>query len=321
MKCNSNFSFSRRLPLFQFRQKVSPCSFSFLLPNTSAIKTFAVNCSSRRPEGRHRRGKPNNPLDFFFKPVVITIAVTATAAIVLSGRGNPNVPAYSGMSDSDTLLDLSSVDEQRKIELLQKKIEDLVRKGKLSDAFAVVDDMIAIRPRDNEGHLLKAHLYYHGGFFESARVIFEAILKKDPLVVEAYHGLMMIAAQEDNKNSGGNLQRVLDGIESAMETCKVENWRDDLRDFKLLMSQVAVMNGNYDNAITLYSELIDDDPKDFRPYLCQGVVYTLLSREDEADKNFSKYKTLVPKDHPYAKYFERDMTVMKSFGQQRPTVE
>ncbi|KAL9668705.1 hypothetical protein QQ045_006243 [Rhodiola kirilowii] len=68
-------------------------------------------------------------------------------------------------------------------------------------------------------------------------------------------------------------------------------------------------------ALKVYQELVKEEPTDFRPYLCQGIIYTLLKKSDEAEKQFQKYKRLVPKEHPYAQYFDDNMIATKVFSQ------
>ncbi|RZC82103.1 hypothetical protein C5167_044887 [Papaver somniferum] len=88
----------------------------------------------------------------------------------------------------------------------------------------------------------------------------------------------------------GELQNVLRRIENAMEKCKKEN---------------------YSEALNVYHEPVKEEPRDFRPYLCQGTIYILLRKTEEAAKSFEKYQKLVPKDHPYHRYFEDNMMATK----------
>ena len=53
----------------------------------------------------------------------------------------------------------------------------------------------------------------------------------------------------ENSEPGGSMEVVLKRIESAMDKCKKEKKNSDLRDFKLLVAQVRVMEEMYLNAI------------------------------------------------------------------------
>jgi Flp pilus assembly protein TadD len=84
----------------------------------------------------------------------------------------------------------------------------------------------------------------------------------------------------------------------------------EAREFKLLIAQVKVMEEDFTGALKVYEEIAKQEPSDFRPHLCQGVVYTLLRKNDEAEKQFEEYRKLVPKNHPYKKYFEDNTKIL-----------
>lgn len=44
-------------------------------------------------------------------------------------------------------------------------------------------------------------------------------------------------------------------------------------------------------------ELVIEEPMDFRSYLCQGIICTLLRNKDEAEKKSEQFEKLVPKNH------------------------
>lgn len=198
------------------------------------------------------------------------------------------------------------------VEGLKSLMEVKIKNRKLQEAVDVIERLIQLEPDDKEWPLLKAHLYSYSGESELAKLGFEEILSANPLTVEAYHGLVMAVSQSD---SGDELNQVLKRIEAAMERCKKEKKKEDLRDFKLLVAQIRVIEGKYNDALKVYQELVKEEPRDFRPYLCQGIIYTLLRKKDEAEKQFQKYRRLVPKGHPYARYFDDNMIATRVFSQ------
>ncbi|VVB12970.1 unnamed protein product [Arabis nemorensis] len=136
----------------------------------------------------------------------------------------------------------------------------------------------------------------------SAAKGFEEILTKDPLRVEAYHGLVMAYSDSESKLSELEVR-----INVAIEKCKKEDKRKEFRDFMLLIAQIKVIEGNPVEAIRVYQELVKDEPRDFRPYLCQGLIYTLMKKKDEAEKQFEQFRRLVPENHPYKEYFDANV--------------
>jgi Flp pilus assembly protein TadD len=99
----------------------------------------------------------------------------------------------------------------------------------------------------------------------------------------------------------------VDEIVKFLEEKKMES---EAREFKLLIAQAKVMEEDFSGALKVYEEIAKEEPSDFRPYLCQGVVYTMLRKNDEAEKQFEEYRKLVPENHPYKKYFEDNTKIL-----------
>lgn len=194
---------------------------------------------------------------------------------------------------------------------LKGLMEVKIKTRKFEEAIGIINRLIEVEPFEKEWPLMKAHVCNYSGDIESAKLGFEEVLSKDPFAVEAYHGLVMVASQSDEDEMEG----VVKSIESAVEQCKKAKKKEELRDFKLLLAQVRVVEGKYVDALKVYQELVKEEPRDFRPYLCQGIIYTLLKKPKEADTQFEKYRRLVPKGHPYARYFEDNMNATKMFSQ------
>ncbi|KAF6148866.1 hypothetical protein GIB67_014237 [Kingdonia uniflora] len=138
---------------------------------------------------------------------------------------------------------------------------------------------------------------------------------KPPFLVEAYHGLVLSMATTQLESESGelDLDEVVERIKNAMERCEKES----VLDFKLSVAQVRVIEGKFMDALKVYEELVKEEPRDFRPYLCQGIVYMLLKKEDEAEEQFEMYREFfdetvllrlfdetVPREHPYVRYFD-----------------
>ncbi|KAI5586028.1 hypothetical protein POPTR_006G213600v4 [Populus trichocarpa] len=271
------------------------------------------------------------PLNQSLTTIIKTTSITLTAAAVLfftRFNSKPAIasPVAASSSTADPTKESSkenvSFEEQERalqdhlaqnpsdVEALRSLMEVRIKSKKLQEAIEVVDRLIELEPNEDEWPLLKSQIYTYSGDFESAKDGFEAVLQKDPLRVEAYHGLVMA-----NSESGGSLEVVLKRIESAMNKCKKEKKNSDLRDFKLLIAQVRVMEEKYFDALKVYEELVKEEPRDFRPYLCQGMIYTLLRKKDEAEKKFEQFKKLVPKNHPYREYLVENMFATNFFSE------
>ncbi|KAJ6689467.1 hypothetical protein OIU85_005833 [Salix viminalis] len=71
---------------------------------------------------------------------------------------------------------------------------------------------------------------------------------------------------------------------------------------------------NVEEALKSYQELSKEDPKDFRPYVCRGMIYSLLDRNEEAKQQFAKYRELSPKKFEVEGYLRTSLSRMKLFG-------
>ncbi|XWS67001.1 hypothetical protein CRYUN_Cryun05aG0248900 [Craigia yunnanensis] len=189
-------------------------------------------------------------------------------------------------------------------------MEVRIKSKKLQQAIEVIDRLIELEPEDTEWPMLRAQIHSYGGDFELSKNEFEEILAKDPVRVEAFHGLVMAYSE-----SGQKLKELEKRIEGAMEKCKKEKKNKDFRDFKLLIAQIRVIEGNHSEALKVYEGLVKEEPRDFRPYLCMGIIYSLLKKKDEAEKQFDKFRKLVPRNHPYREYFVDNMVATKLFAE------
>ncbi|GFZ02310.1 tetratricopeptide repeat (TPR)-like superfamily protein [Actinidia rufa] len=250
---------------------------------------------------------PHTPLPLSLLKTVTVAALTAAA--VFFARFNlkpltaeailPPMPAETAVRRD---LDDYAISNPDDVEALKRLMESKIKNRKVDEAIALVKELIRHEPDDYEWRLLKSHFHLYNQDLDLAKLGFNEVLEKEPFMVEAYHGLVTVASQGDSESELKELEK---RIEDAMERCKREKGEDDLRDFKLLIAEIRVIEGKMIEALSLYQELEKEDPNDFRFYLCQGIVYTMLKKKDEAEKQFEKYRRLVPEGHPYNEYLDK----------------
>ncbi|POO02432.1 N-terminal acetyltransferase A, auxiliary subunit [Trema orientale] len=292
------------------------------------FKSFAIRASSSSSQNPKPSLLPT--LASIASPILKTttcVAVAAAALLLVRFHHKPAIAAptappsaavqESSENVSDEDLERAIEDELSRnpddVEALRSLMEVRIKANKLQEAVQVLDRLIELQPDDDEWPVLKANLHSYMGELELAKYEFEEILKKDPLRVEAYHGLVMAASQSgDGENK---LRDMTKRVEEAMKRCEKLRNKSEVRDFKLLIAQIRVMESNYTDALKLYQELAKDEPRDFRPYLCQGIIYTLLRKKNEAEQQFDKFRRLIPKEHPYREYFDDNMFATKLFSQ------
>ncbi|EPS58056.1 hypothetical protein M569_16759 [Genlisea aurea] len=318
-------------PLSSLCFRFSPPPRSLQLSAKASLGDSSHETANRRRNGSelHVSERPvsYSPISASLKAIAVT--AVAGAAIFFSGFGlslNPP-PALANSSpptaeraeedsvmveETEKFLEDQFHSDQCDLEGLKMLMEIKIKNKKIPEAIQVIDKLIELQPDDSEWPMLKFHLHSYNEDFELAKNGFAQLLQKDPARVEAYHGLVTVAAQQDSVEE---LTILEEKIHEAIKLCKRDNKRDDARDFKLLLAQIKVVQSRYEDALKQYEELVKEEPRDFRPYLCQGIIYTLLKKNNEAEKNFDKYRRLIPKGHPYANYFNDNMVATKLFAQ------
>uniref|UniRef100_A0A2N9HRC5 Uncharacterized protein n=1 Tax=Fagus sylvatica TaxID=28930 RepID=A0A2N9HRC5_FAGSY len=279
-----------------FPRPISSLSFRtpslFPSSQSSPFKSSSIKASSSGTPLHHQPQNPKPQLSQTLIPILKATCATLAAAAALffiQYHHKPSIAATTAppptVESTDTA---SSIEEQLSqdpddTEALKSLMELRIKARKFKEAIE-----------------------------ELARKEFEEILEKDPLRVEAFHGLVMVSSEQSDENS---LKDVSIRVEEAMEKCDKLGRKSDVRDFKLLVAQINVVEGYYLEALKVYQELVKEEPRDFRPYLCQGILYTLLKKKDEAEKQFDKFRRLVPKNHPYKEYFDDNMFATKLLAQ------
>ncbi|KAA8516475.1 hypothetical protein F0562_017019 [Nyssa sinensis] len=313
-----------------FSRPISSLPFRIPPPSSSPSLKLSIKASSSAFSDpllpNPRNSKPQlfqtlNPVPFSLLKTIFIAAVASTALFFARFNLKPLIaapiapPPYVESTTNDAAdeeiekaLEEHLISHPDDIQALRNLMEVKIKSRKVHEAINTIEQLIKLEPNETELPLLKAHMYCYSGDLEMAKLGFNEVLSKDPLRVEAYHGLVMTVSQAD---FGRELKEIEKRIGEGIEMCKKEKKKEDLRDFKLLIAQIRVIEGSYNDALKVYQELVKEEPMDFRPYLCQGIIYTLLKKKDKAEKQFQKYRRLVPKGHPYARFFDDNMIATK----------
>ncbi|KAK7355670.1 hypothetical protein VNO80_14930 [Phaseolus coccineus] len=209
---------------------------------------------------------------------------------------------------SETLSDERTAAEQLSDDVLELEslLRTKIRASEIDEALLVLDRLIELDPEELEYPFVKAHLRLVNGENELAAKGFEDLLQRDPFHVETYRCLLMLISETKAPTI-----ELLKKTEEAVKVCAEQERDSEVRDFKLLIAQLKVIDGDLSDAMKVYEELEKEEPQDFRPYLGQGIVYTMLKKNDEAEKQFEKFRTLVPDNHPYKLYFEDNSRILE----------
>lgn len=207
------------------------------------------------------------------------------------------------------------------VKLLQENPKDVValkmvvnvkmRSGKTKEALEYVERLIKIEPSEMEWRLLQALCHEMLGNLGKAKSLFKNILKQRPLLLRALHGLAMVM----HKNHEG--PAVFEMLERALEVARLEKRVNEERNVRILIAQMHIVKGNFEEALENFQALVNENPRDFRPYLCQGIIYSLLDKKKEAEEYFEIYRSLVPDEFPHRGFLDDVVLAAKTESRQQ----
>ncbi|KAK4482853.1 hypothetical protein RD792_010025 [Penstemon davidsonii] len=194
------------------------------------------------------------------------------------------------------------------IDALKKLLQEKLEVGEDEESLSILKKLSSAQPDNLEWKFLIARVSNELGKVEEARDAFEEILAKNPLSFEALfeNALLM--------DKSGERESVMGRLEVALSVAENEKKVKEARDVKLIMAQMQFLQKNVEEALRSYEELVNEDPSDFRPYFCKGMIFSLLDKNEEAREQFAKYRELSPKKFEVEGYLRTPLSRMKLFG-------
>ncbi|KAL7144787.1 hypothetical protein ABFS83_07G035800 [Erythranthe nasuta] len=194
------------------------------------------------------------------------------------------------------------------IDALKKLLQEKLDSGEDEESLSILRKLSSAQPENPEWKFLIARVSNELGKIEDARDAFEQILSRNPLSFDALfeNALLM--------DRSGERVAVMRRLEQALQFAENENKTKEARDVKLIMAQMQFLHKNVDEALRSYDELAKEDPSDFRPYFCKGMIFSLMDKNVEAREQFAKYRELSPKKFEVEGYLRTPLSRMKLFG-------
>lgn len=247
----------------------------------------------------------------FTKPV---IALPAQKSSVSQNMEEERDIRNERVEDEDMFLKILEKNP-RDVEALKVVMYGKIRKGKTKEAVEYVERLIDVQPGEVEWRLLQALSYEMMGELSKAKRLFKEILEKRPLLLRALHGLALVMHK---KNEGSAL---FDMLYKALEVARHEKRVTEERSIRILIAQMHVVQGNLEEGLKKFQDLVNDNPRDFRPYLCQGIIYSLQDKKKEAEEQFKVYRSLVPEEFPQRGFLDDVMLSAKTKSREHLTKE
>lgn len=296
---------------FQYKRQISPNPF-----------TYHSVISSSLPS----RKKISDILTERFVTFLLGSVIFIGGSFISMGylRARPAVASpvsQESMGEKREVRTGESEDEDMCVNLLKQNPRDVgilkmvvnvkMKNGKTKEAVEYVEKLIEIQPNEMEWRLLQALCYEMMGHLSKAKKLFKDILKQRPLFLRALHGLAMVM----HKNFEG--PAVFEMLNEALAVAQREKRVVEERNIRILIGQMHLVKGELEEAFVDFQALINDNPRDFRPYLCQGIVYSLLDKKEEAREHFEMYQSLVPEEFPQRQYLDDIVLAAKTESRQQ----
>ncbi|XP_076907879.1 protein SLOW GREEN 1, chloroplastic-like [Bidens hawaiensis] len=259
-----------------------------------------------------------NPIIQTLKLTARTIIFSATAAAAVISKfqqypalADPIAPITESVTtetETKTTLPEFLESNSEAIEAMKTLLEKKLEAGEDEESLNILKKLVSAQPEHMDFKFLMARLLNEMGEVEPAREALEQILTVNPLSFEA---LFENALVMDSLGLG---EEVIKRLEQALAIAVEENKEREARDVRFIIAQFQFLQKNIDEALRSYDELLNEDPKDFRPYFCKGMIYSLIDKNDEAKVQFAKYRELSPKKYDVEGYIRTPLSRMKLFG-------
>ncbi|KAL6227882.1 hypothetical protein ACLB2K_001837 [Fragaria x ananassa] len=195
-----------------------------------------------------------------------------------------------GKSEEEEMYERVLEGDPRNVEALKVLVYGKMRRGETKEAVKYVEKLTGVEPDEVEWRLLLALCHEIMGELGTAKKLFQEILEERPLLLRALHGLALVM----HKRREGPAVFVM--LDKALKIAHREKRVIEERNIRILIAQMHVVKGQLEEGLNLFQDLVTEDPRDFRPYLCQGIIYSLLDQKKEAAEKFEIYRALVPEE-------------------------
>ena len=178
-----------------------------------------------------------------------------------------------------------------------------IQQGKMAEAIELYDQVLATDPENESVHLRLGLLYSHQEQYDKAEKIFRRLAEKNGGSYFAHLSLARLLKQIEKFEEAGR------EFEKALEL----NWSKDL---SYEIGHFYMSQKRYEDALRLYTSIVEQDPFDERAALSRVQVFLELEKNDQALdelKTISAFsKNPVPIDIIISKVFLRKKEVGKA---------
>ncbi|WP_056486948.1 tetratricopeptide repeat protein [Brevibacillus sp. Leaf182] len=187
-------------------------------------------------------------------------------------------------SDSEKTTDngqTSSTDAMNEVKAKYDQGLSLYNQGKLEEAKIIFEECIANDPTNGIYDFFLGNILRMKNDFPNAIVYYENAIKKSPDLLEAYNNTVALHMATKNYDQA---------LVTADQGLKVQ---PDFADLKFKKAQILYVKKQYNDAISLFTELAKD-PVYFEAYRFLGLSYIGLNDKTKALEHLKTYLNLAP---------------------------
>lgn len=247
--------------------------------------------------------------------VVLVLAVLAFVGIstipllrsVVQSNSQPSAVATPNAQPSLSAEQQEQLEEQAKgYELVLQRepdnqtalrglLEAKLRLGDVEGAIAPLETLAKLNPDQPEFGVLLAQAREQTGDREGAAQAYRQILASQPGDINALKGLAALYIQQNRPEAAiGLLQET---IKNSSQQNQTQPGRVDVSSVKLLLGEVYLSQQRFTEALTIYDELIEENPQDFRPVLAKALILRQQGKTEEAKPLFTTAVSLAPQEY------------------------
>lgn len=282
----------------------TPNPFISTLKSTTAAVIFAVAVF-----GCFR--KFNKPVRALFPPAP-TLQQNISDAIgvfkeVFEHLKKSNSEATGAVSETE----LHQKQNPEAIEALKTLLQKKLKASKKKECLDILHKLRSDQPEITDWTFLAARLLNEmGNTQEAIEVLLPILLEDDlPSVLTMFEISLLVDLSALREHADWLDDKIRELLEGAVDQ---EQGKEE-RFLRLCWAQLQFLVNNVDEALRIYEELEKQDPSDYRPYFCKGMIYNLLHRKKEASGQFAKYRELSPKKLEVEWYLRTPFRRMRLF--------
>lgn len=178
---------------------------------------------------------------------------------------------------------------------LRGLLEAKLKLGDIQGAIAPLETLAELNPNQPKFGVLLGQAKEQTGDRDGAAQAYRQILASQPGEMNALRGLAFLYIREKRPEAAiGFLQET---IQNAGQQDETQPTRVDVNSVKLLLGEVYLTQRRFTEALTIYDELIKDNPQDFRPVLAKALILREQGKTEEAKPLFTTAVSLAPQEH------------------------